>query len=135
MNVDWIATDPQTGRLSLTEQRSSTEEYLARIEALRVLGWGYSEVSRSDAAYPHLTLSFKAEHAVVHQFSAADEVLLLAGDGVIADKETVALPILDDIDGTPFTGAFVLRTTRACAAIAEFLRRGRVEDLGNWQQL
>ncbi|GGM63013.1 hypothetical protein ACFFX1_42635 [Dactylosporangium sucinum] len=80
-------------------------------------------------------MSFRAEHAVVHQFSAADEVFLLVGDGIVANREIVTLPILDDVDETPFTGGFVLRTARACAAIAEFVRHGRVEDLGDWQLL
>jgi hypothetical protein len=56
--VDWIATDPETRRLSYTGRRTTAEEYVARIEALRALGEGYSEVSLADRAYPYVCLSF-----------------------------------------------------------------------------
>jgi hypothetical protein len=134
MEVDWIATDPESGQLSLTERHSSAEEYLARIEALLALGWGYSEVSLSGSAYPHLTLSFRGEYAVVHQFPTENKVLLLAGDGVIADDQTALVPVLD-IDSVPFDGAVVLSTEHACTAVREFLRHGSVNDLGDWQEL
>lgn len=135
MDVEWIATDPDSHRLSFTERRSSAEEYVVRIEALRALGWGYSEVHVSGTDYPCLTLSFRGDYAVLHQLSAEDKVLLLAGDGVIADDETVLVPMLDDIDEAPFSGAFVLSAERARAAVREFLRHGSVEDLGDWQEL
>lgn len=134
VEVDWIATDPESGHLSLTERRSSAEEYLARIGALLALGWGYSEVSLSGSAYPHLTLSFRGEYAVVHQFSAEDKVLLLAGDGVTAAGQTVLVPVLD-IDSAPFDGAVVLSTEHACVAIRQFLSHGSPDDLGDWQEL
>lgn len=135
MDVEWIATDPESGRLSFVERRSSAEEYLSRIEALRAQGWGYSEVRLSGRDYPSVTLSFRGDYAVLHQFSAEDKVLLLAGGGLVADDETVLVPMLDDIDDTPFSGAFVLTTERASAAVTEFLRHGSVEDLGDWQEL
>jgi hypothetical protein len=135
VDVEWIATDPKSRRLSFTKRRSSAEEYVAQIEALRALGWGYSEVNLSGRDYPYLTLSFRGDYAVLHQFSAENKVLLLAGGGVIADDETVLVPILDDIDDATFSGAFVLSTERACAAVREFLRHGSVEDLGDWQEL
>ena len=71
----------------------------------------------SGTDYPHLTLSFRGDYAVLHQFSAGDKVLLLAGDGVIADDETVLVPMLDDLDDAPFSGAFVLSAERACARL------------------
>ena len=135
MDVDWIATDPESGRLSGMERRSSAEEYVARIEALRALGWGYSEVHMSGADFPGLALSFRGSYAVVHQFAAEDKVLLLAGDGMIGDDEVVLVPMLDDTDDTTFTGAVVLSTARAFAAVREFVRHGSVEDLGDWEEL
>jgi hypothetical protein len=48
--VDWIATDSEALRLSYAERRTTAEEYVARIEALRALGEGYSEVSLADRA-------------------------------------------------------------------------------------
>ena len=135
MEVDWIATDPQTRRLSYTERRTTAEEYVARMDALHALGEGNSEVSLADRAYPRLTVSFRGGYGVVHQFSAEDKVFLLAGDGSIADDQTVLVPVMDDIDDAEFTGAFVLSADHAWAAVREFLRHGSVEDLGNWQEL
>jgi hypothetical protein len=134
VKVDWIATDPQTRRLS-AERRTTAEEYVARMEALRALGEGYCEVSLAGRTYPRLTLSFRAGYGVVHQFSAADKVFLLAGDGSIANDQTVRVPVMDDVDNAKFTGAFVLSADHAWAAVTGFLRHGSAEDLGSWQQL
>jgi hypothetical protein len=134
VEVDWIATDPQTRRL-YAERRTSAEEYIARIEALRALGEGYSEVSLADRAYPHLAFSFRGGYGVVHHFSAADRVFLLAGDGSVANDQIVLVPVLDDIDDAAFTGAFVLSADHAWAAVREFIRHGSIEALGNWQAL
>jgi hypothetical protein len=135
VEVDWIATDPESRRLSYTEQRSSVGEYVAWIEALLALGEGYSEVNLSGRKYPRLTLSFRGGYGVVHQFSAEDKSLLMTGDDVIPDEKTVLVPVLDDMDGTPFSGAFVLSVEHAWAAVREFLRHGSVDDLGGWQEL
>lgn len=134
MEVDWRATDPESGRLS-PERRSSVDEYLAWIEALRALGEGYSEVNLSGSTYPRLALSFRGGYGVVEQFATAEAMFLLAGDGVIADNETVPVPMLDDPDLAEFTGAFVVSADHAWAVVREFLRGGSVEDLGDWQQL
>jgi hypothetical protein len=135
VEVDWIATDPKTRQLSYTERRTSAEEYVARIEALLALGEGYSEVSLAGRAYPHLTLSLRGGYGVVHQFSSDEKVFLLAGDGSMADDQTVLVPVMDDIDDAEFTGAFVLSAGLACAAVREFLRRGSVDDVGYWEEL
>jgi hypothetical protein len=92
-------------------------------------------VSLAGRAHPHLTLSLRGDYGVVHQFSADDKVFLFAGDGSIADDQTVLLPVMDDIDDTAFTGAFVLSAGHAYAAIREFLHRGSVDDLGDWEEL
>jgi hypothetical protein len=105
------------------------------MEALRALGEGYCEVSLAGRAYPRLTLSFRAGYGVVHQFSAADKVFLLAGDGSIANDQIVLVPLMDDIDNAKFTGAFVLSADHAWAAVREFLRHGSAGDLGSWQKL
>jgi hypothetical protein len=135
VEVDWIATDPETRRLSYTERRTTAEEYVARIEALRALGEGYSEVSLADRAYPYLSWSFRGGYGVVHQFAAEDKVFLLAGDGIIANEQTVLVPVMEDIDNAEFTGAFVLSADHAWAAVREFLRHGSAEDLGPWQEM
>lgn len=135
MEVDWIATDPETRGLSYTDRRTSAAQYIAQIEALRAQGEGYCEVSLAGQAYPRLTLSFRGGYGVVHQFSAEDKVFLLAGDGVIANDQTALVPMLDDIHDGKFTGAFVLTADHAWAVVREFLRHGNVEVLGHWQQL
>jgi hypothetical protein len=72
---------------------------------------------------------------VVHQFSAEDKVLLLAGDGSLASDQAVLAPVMDDIDDAEFTGAFVLSAGHSWAAVRRFLRHGSVEDLGDLQEL
>lgn len=81
-----------------------------------------------------LALSFRGDYGVLHQLSAADQVLLLSGDGVIAADKTVFVPMLDDIDGAPFSGAFALSAEHVCEAVREFLRHRSAEDLGDWQE-
>lgn len=135
MDVEWIATEPDSRRLSLTEKRTSADDYIALVEALLAAGEGYSEVHWADRAYPYLTLSFRGDYGVVHQFSADGKVLLLTGDGVIGAHEIVVVPVLDDGAGTPFSGEYVLSAEHAWAAVQDFLRHGVVEDLGEWREL
>jgi len=89
----------------------------------------------SGTDYPRPTLSVRGDYAVPHPFSAEDKVLLLAGDGVIADDATLLVPLLDDLNDAPRSVAFVPGAERACAAVREFLRHGSVEDLREWQDL
>jgi hypothetical protein len=71
---------------------------------------------------------------VIHQFATEDEIFLLSGDGVVADEQTVFVPVLDS-DNSEWTGEFVLSTSRAWAAVEEFVRNGSVDDLGHWEAL
>jgi hypothetical protein len=48
VEVEWVATDPDSRLLSHAEQRSSVGDYVARIEALLALGEGYSHVHEAD---------------------------------------------------------------------------------------
>jgi hypothetical protein len=70
-----------------------------------------------------------------HISSASAGETLLAGDGVIADHETVLVPVLDDPDLGEFTGAVVVTADRAWAVVREFLYRGSTESLGEWHEL
>ena len=133
MELDWFASDPETGQLSCT-RRTTVEEYVARIEVLRELGEGYTEVSLADRPYPCLTFGFRGGYGVIHQFAAEDMVFLLSGNGAIGDEQRVRIPVLDDAD-TEWTGEFVLTADRAWAAVMEFLRHGSAESLGHWEQL
>jgi hypothetical protein len=128
VDVKWIATDPDSQRLSFVERRTSADDYIARIEALLAVGEGYSEVQWADRAV-------RGGYGVVHLFSADGELFILAGDGVIDASETVLIPVLDDGQGTPFTGEYVLSAEHAWKAVKHFVRHGAVEDLGNWQEL
>lgn len=134
MEVQWTATDPDSGLLCCTPQRSAMRDYVARIETLLALGEGYSEVHRADRFHPYLAWAFRGGYGMVHQFSAYDRVFLLAGSGVVGAGETVSVPVLD-LDAALFTGEYVLSAEHAWAAVREFLRHGSVEDLGEWQEL
>ena len=133
MDLEWVATEPDTRRLSHGARRSTVEDYEARIEALRALGEGYSEVSRADRAYPHVAMSFRRPYAVVHQWPNENEIFLLAGDSVIDDHDVVLLPGLES--DTPFSGAFVLSADHAWDLVKSFIRSGSVDDLGEWYVL
>lgn len=133
MELDWIATDPETGQLSYT-RRTTAEEYIAWIRVLRELGEGYTEVSLADRPYPCLAFGFRGSCGVVHQFVTEDEVFILSGDGVIADGQTVRVPVLDN-DDSEWTGEFVLSAEHAWAAVKQFVRNGSVEGLGHWGEL
>ena len=135
MDVMWIATDPDSRRLSFTERRTSPADYIARIEALLAAGEGYSEVHRADQQYPLLALSFRGGYGVVHQFSAQDKVLLLVGDGVLDAHETVLVPVQNDVADVPFSGDYVLSAEHAWTVVKDFLRDGAVENLGEWQKM
>ena len=135
MDVEWIATDPGSPRISFVERRTSADDYIARIEALLAVGEGYSEVHWAGRVYPYVALAVKDGYGVVHLFSADGKLLILAGDGVIDAGETVLIPVLDDGHGTPFTGEYVLSTEHAWKAVKHFVRHGAVEDPGNWQEL
>jgi hypothetical protein len=130
----WTATDPGSRRLS-SYRRTSADEYIARIEALLAVGEGYSEVHHVGRQYPRLALLFKDGYGVVHQFSAEDKVFVLAGDGVIGARESVRVPVLDDVDYAVFSGEIVLGSLRAWAVVQDFLRHGAVDGLGEWQEL
>ena len=113
MDVKWIATDPDSRRLSFVERRTSADDYIARIEALLAVGEGYSEVQWADRSHPYVALAVRGGYGVVHLFSADGELFILAGDGVIDASETVLIPVLDDGHGTPFTGEYVLSAEHA----------------------
>jgi hypothetical protein len=135
VDVVWIATDPDSRRLSFTERRTSADDYMAWIEALLATSDGYSEVHRVDLQHPRLALSFRGGYGVVHQFAAEDKVLLLVGDGVVDARATVLVPVMDDADDAEFSGDYVLSAEHAWAAVKDFLRHGIIEDLGEWQEL
>ena len=134
VDVMWTATEPGSRRLS-SYRGTSADEYIARIEALLAVGEGFSQVHHVGQLHPLLALSFKDGYGVVHQFSAEDKVFLLAGDGVIGARESVPVPVLDDVDYAVFSGKFVLSSGRAWAVVQDFLRHGAVEGLGEWQEL
>lgn len=134
MELDWIATDPETGRLSSSKRRTTVGEFVAHVEDLRELDESYTEVGLADRAYPYLAFAFRGGYAVVHQFAAEDRVLLMSGDGVVADGECVLIPVLGN-EGSVWTGEFVLGADRAWAVVWQFLRHGLVDDLGRWEEL
>lgn len=88
MDVKWIATDPDSQRLSFVERRTSADDYIARIEALLAVGEGYSEVQWADRSHPYVALAVRGGYGVVHLFSADGELFILAGDGVIDASAT-----------------------------------------------
>jgi hypothetical protein len=100
---------------------------------LRSRGQGHLEVSLPGGTYPCLTLSFRAEYAVVHLFTDEETVSLLVGDGSVPWDETVEVPVMDEL--AIFTGYFVLGVDRAWGVVHSFVRTGAFTDLGEWVEL
>jgi hypothetical protein len=48
VDVQWTATDPDPGQLCCIPRRSPAGDYVARIEALLVLGQGYSALAAAE---------------------------------------------------------------------------------------
>jgi hypothetical protein len=132
MDVEWIASEADSGRLS-AEQRTSADAYASRLEALASLGEGYSEVSLAGQPHPHLALTFRGADAAVHKFSDDDGVSLLIGDGGLSDDQIVLLPGLEG--DTEFSGAFVSSADHAIAVIVAFARSGSLAGLGEWREI
>ena len=132
MELDWIATDPDSLRLPYVERRSSMHAYVSRIEALRTLGEGYSEVHLADRDYPRIAFSFRDYYGVI-RLSLADKMYLLHVGGVIADDKSVLVPGLDG--DAEYSGAFVLTAERTWDLVKMFLQSGSVKELGEWYEL
>jgi hypothetical protein len=103
------------------------------MEELLVLGEGYSEVSCDDRLYPRVSLAFRAAYGVVAHWTSSEQMLLLLGDGIIANDQTVFVPELEG-DGE-YTGAFVSSRERAWDVVKRFIGSGSVNEVGQWVEL
>jgi hypothetical protein len=133
VDVEWIAIDPDSGRLPYVESRTNAEGYVARLEALALRGEGYSEVNLADQPYPRFALTFRGAYGVVHKFSSEDEVSLLVGNGVVSDDHTVLFPGLEG--DTEISGEFVSNSDHAIDVVIAFVRSGSIAELGEWREL
>lgn len=97
---------------------------------LRSRGEGHLEVGPPDGLFPYMTLSFRADRAVVHLFTDEETVSLLVGDGTVPWDETVEIPVLDE--PAIFTGYFVLRLDTAWSVVRSFARAGGGAEPGEW---
>ena len=131
-DVEWVASDPETGYLPGIAKRTSAERCLAALDRLLDAG-GYAELNLAGRPHPSLALSFRDGRGVVHRFSAADRVSLLGGDGSVPDEDVLALPLL--LGDAEFTGAFVLGADRARTVVRDFVATGDTDPLGTWHDL
>jgi hypothetical protein len=132
MELSWTASEPGSGRIS-AERRTSAEDYISRMEELLALGEGYSQVSCDDRLYPRVSLAFRAAYGVVAHWSTSEQMLLLLGDGIIPNGETIFVPEAEG-DGK-YTGAFVSSRQRAWDAVRKFIESGAVDGIGQWVEL
>jgi len=135
MNVEWLATSPETSRVGVM-MRTEFRELETRFIRLRSHGEGYLEVAVPTENSPELSLAFRGDHAVVEQLRVLDEdpkSFLLVGDGSLPPDATVEVPIMDE-DAT-FTGLFVMSVDRAWDAVRDFVSAGSPADLGVWYEL
>jgi hypothetical protein len=103
------------------------------MEELLALGEGYSEVSCGDQLYPRVSLAFRAAYGVVAHWSSNEQMLLLLGDSIIANDQTVFVP---EVEGdAKYAGAFVSSRERAWNVVKEFIGSGSVNEVGQWVEL
>ncbi|WP_306204970.1 hypothetical protein [Actinoplanes sp. RD1] len=129
----WAATEPMSGRFHPTEKRSDLAALSNRFIELRRHGQGYLEIGLPDREYPLLTMGFRENHAVIHLFTNADQVLLLEGDGTAPSTAEVEVPVIDD--AAVFTGDFVLDVDQAWDRVRSFVRTASPSCLGQWCEL
>ena len=129
MELSWTVRKPGSMRLS-KERLSGAEDYITQMEELLALGEGYSEVSYGDQPYPRLSFAFRVAYGVVAHWSSAEEMFLLAGDGIVADNKIILVPELEG--DAKYTGAFISDRQRAWNVVKKFIGSGSVDDLGQW---
>lgn len=133
MDVAWIANDPCTREVALTETRSHPAAFVSRLKQLVGIGEGYAEVRHVKGDFPTLTLSLRGDHAVLHLLESSDDSRLLRGDGVVPSTGTVEVPILGD--DCAFSGEFVCSLDRASAVVEAFIAGAPTDRLGEWLSL
>lgn len=126
-------TSPASGQFSAGERITDLEELENEFNKLRARELGYLEARLADGEFPRLTLGFRGEHAIIHLFSDADCVSLLAGDGTVSPEATISVPVMDDL--AEFTGDFALSVEDAWQAVRNFLQSGAHQELGEWYEL
>jgi hypothetical protein len=80
-----------------------------------------------------VSLAFRAAYGVVTHWSSSEQVLLLFGDGIIANDQTASVP---EVEGSgTYTGAFVPSREHAWDAVKKFIGSGSVDEVGQWFEL
>lgn len=80
-----------------------------------------------------MTLSFRADHAVVHLFTDEETVSLLVGDGTVPRDVAVDVPVMDE--PAIFAGLFVMTVDKAWSVVRGFVRTRSFAELGEWAAL
>lgn len=133
MEIEWIATDPESGLLSPVETRSSVDEYVSRINVLLGRGEGFSQVHLAGEDYPLLSFRFRNSYGVVDRFAPDGTMHILRGNGVVPANDDMFFPGLEG--DSQFSGEYILSADRAWREIAEFLSSGSVSDPNQWDEL
>jgi hypothetical protein len=100
------ATSIESGRFHAVERVINLDSLLHLFEQLTGLGHGYLEVRSTENEFPLVTVGLQGGFVVIHCAFTPDRTALLYGDGSVAPRETVDVPIMDEL--AIFTGEFVL---------------------------
>jgi hypothetical protein len=133
MVVDWVATDPDSGRFSGVFRVAAFAELEDRLAALRARGEGYFQVARTDSEYPWLLLGFRGSHAVLYRLDSPDTMLIHVGDATVSRDHEVTVLVMEDHND--IGGKFVLRLDRAWRVVKEFAATGATGEAKNWLEL
>lgn len=127
------ATSVESGRFRAVEMPTTFDALAQLFDQLTGVGQGYLEVRSTDHEFPLISLGFRHGCAVIHCASNPERMSLLCGDGSVAERDTVEVPIMDDL--ATFSGDFVVSAARARGVLLTFVRGADPSSLGEWCDL
>jgi hypothetical protein len=133
MDVDWVATDPESGRFSGIYATSTFRELEDRLAALRARGEGYFQVARIGHEYPYLILGFCGAHGVLYRMDNAETMLIHVGDGAVSEGDEVMVLVMEDHNDV--SGKYALTLERAWGVVKEFAATGATGGDEAWLEL
>src|SRR5690349_19378056 len=115
----WISVDGCSERrvLDAAELAHALDQQLS-------LASVYLEIGPSDGSYPNVMVSSNGVLAAIHAQRGEERLALLVGDGTLADRDDVDLPV--DHEPACFTGRFVMSNATARSVLARFVERGEI---------
>lgn len=133
MDIEWTATDPDSGRFSGIYAPSTLAELEDRLVALRARGEGYFQVARLGEEYPYLSLGFRDAHAVLYRMDSAETMRIHVGDESVSESHDVTVLVMEGHNDVG--GRFALTLEHAWDIVKHFAAAGATGDEADWLEL